>query len=132
MKIYKIERVGKIEIEVGVECDAINNEVKSALKLLEITLEEVETENIHIEEESALNIIIGVLRVTGFIDKKELKNLLRVKVSSNEIEKIIKELKGEIFKYKKDGDDWLVGLIEDEESTTTLSDFDYLKFEKLF
>jgi len=119
MKIYKIERVDGIEIEVGVECDAINNEVKTALKLLEITLEyEVESEPIYVEEESALNIITGVLRVTGFIEKKKLKGMLKCKVSSNEIEKIIKELKGEIFKYKKGSDGWLVGLIEEKVSET--------------
>jgi len=119
MKIYKTERVDGIEIEVGVECDTINNEVKSALKLLDIILEyEVESEHMYAEEESVLNIIIGVLRVTGFIDKIELKNLLREKLSSDEIEKILKEFKGEYFKYKKDGDDWLVGLIKEKVSET--------------
>ena len=128
MKIYKIERVDGIEIEVGVECDVVSADVIGVLELLEIIEKTPIKDKPPVRQ--PLDIVVDAL-VNGFISKKELKRKLRGVLNSNEIERTLKEYKGKIFKYKKIKDDWFVGIVKSEESIE-LSDFDYLKFEKLF
>jgi len=67
------------------------------------------------EESDDVAMIVEILEAQGFIDKRELKNMLKGKVSAGDIEKLIKEHKNTMFKYKKDGDNWLVGLVAMEE-----------------
>ena len=110
MKVTKIAK----DMEISIEFEAMTIEVKEVMAILGFRPypEPVEQK----EEEASrnpLNEIVNLLSINGYMDKKEIKKKLRGLVSQSRIESLIKENKDTIFKYRKNGDTWEVGLVED-------------------
>ena len=115
MKVTKIAK----DMEISIEFETATMEVKEVMDFLGFRPcpEPVEQK----EEEASrnpLNEIVNLLSVNGYMDKKEIKKKLRGLVSQSRIESLIKENNGTIFKYRKNGDTWEVGLIEDKVNVT--------------
>ena len=67
-----------------------------------------------IEDEDGVGLIVELIEDKGAIGKPEIKKLLKGRLAAKKIEEIIAEHKDSMFKYKKDGEEWLVDVVEKE------------------
>ena len=65
-------------------------------------------------ESNGVDLIVELLEAKGELDKREIKSFLKGKLTASKIEEIIKAHKNTMFKYKKNGNDWLIGLVNIE------------------